>query len=585
MRLLRRAESGALELEGPQHARRSMHRTSAREAALLMVLAVGVGLASGLSAVALSIAVRRLIAWMERFPHAPWLIVVPAVGAALSSLFLHRILKDQSGHGVPELIRSSSFGGGAVRADMIYSRLVSSFLTVGSGGSAGLEGPIATSGGAIGSAIADLLRFNERRRTLLLGYGVAGAIAAIFNAPVTGTVFALEVILGEWSALSILPAIVAAVSATQLSRWVLGNQIAFTHQLFHFTTLDLLACIVLGAVSGIISVAFQRGLRITEHAFGRLAVPLWVRAAAGGLVVGGFGFFMPSVLHDGYLAIEGFLSGFGRFTLLGVALFIVLKFVASCVTLGSGGSGGVFAPALVLGSGLGYGFGDLLRTVFRSASLATPSAYALVGMAGMVAGVMHAPLTGMFLVLEVTDGYELILPLMIVAVLAMLIGYFFEEGSVYTRELIDRGELARRGSDLHLLQTMEPRELVDREDIVLHESMLLGEFVEIFKHAKRNVFPVVDKDSHHWLGVVYLDDLRAYLFDPTLYSIMTMGSVLQTDLPTIDARETALSAIQKFESSGAWSLPVIEDGRFIGMMSKSTLFDRYRRELIVHTTE
>jgi chloride channel protein, CIC family len=585
MRLRRRAESGALELEATQGARRMMHRTSAREAALLMLLAVGVGLASGLSAVVLASTVHEVVGLLARYHRAWWLIAVPAAGAALSALFLHRLLRDDSGHGVPELIRSSTFGGGAVRPDLIYSRLVSSFLTVGSGGSAGLEGPIATSGGAIGSTLARLLRFNERRRTLLLGYGVAGAIAAIFNAPVTGTVFALEVILGEWSALSILPTIVAAVSATQFSRLVLGNQIAFTHQVFHFTTRDLLACIVLGLVAGLVSVLFQRGLRSGEKQFARLALPLWVRAALGGLVVGGMGYLQPAILHDGYLAIEGFLSGYGQFTLLGVAAFLVLKFAASCVTLGSGGSGGVFAPCLVLGSGLGYGFGQSLRDVFGGASLATPSAYALVGMAGMVAGVMHAPLTGMFLVLEVTDGYELILPLMIVAVLAMLIGYFFEEGSVYTRELIDRGEMARRGSDQHLLQTMEPRELVDREDIVLHESMLLGQFVEIFKHAKRNVFPVIDPKTRTWQGVVYLDDLRPYLFDESLYAIMTIGSVLHTDLPAVDARESALSAIQKFESSGAWSLPVIEDGRFLGMMSKSTLFDRYRRELIVHTSE
>jgi CIC family chloride channel protein len=264
---------------------------------------------------------------------------------------------------------------------------------------------------------------------------------------------------------------------------------------------------------------------------------------------------------------------------------VLLKLAASSLTLGSGGSGGVFAPCLVLGSGLGYGFGELLQTWIGGPALALPSAYALVGMAGLVAGVMHAPLTGMFLVLEITNGYALILPLMIVAVLSMLISYFFEEGSVYTRELIDRGEMARRGSDQHLLQTMEPRELVDAEDIVLHESMLLGEFVEIFKYARRNIFPVVDPESRTWQGVVYLDDLRPYLFDEALYPIMTMGSVLHTDLPAIDAEESALSAIQKFESSGAWSLPVIEQGRFLGMMSKSTLFDRYRRELIVHTAE
>jgi CIC family chloride channel protein len=165
----------------------------------------------------------------------------------------------------------------------------------------------------------------------------------------------------------------------------------------------------------------------------------------------------------------------------------------------------------------------------------------------------------------------------------MITSFFFEEGSVYTRELIRRGLLARRGSDQHLLRTVEPRELIDAEDIVLHESMLLGEFVEIFKHAKRNVFPVIDPDTRRWLGVVYLDDIRPYLFDRGLYSLVTMGTVMHGDLPMIDARESAVSAIQKFEASGAWSLPVIEDGKFLGMMSKSTLFDRYRRELIVHT--
>jgi CIC family chloride channel protein len=294
---------------------------------------------------------------------------------------------------------------------------------------------------------------------------------------------------------------------------------------------------------------------------------------------------MPGILHDGYLAIGQFLSGASHTTLLAVGAFILLKLAASCITLGSGGSGGVVAPRLVLGSAAGYGFGQLLRTVFPGPLLASPPAYALVGMAGMVAGLMHAPLTGMFLVLEITDGYELVLPLMLVAVMSMLTSYFFEEGSVYTRELIDRGELAKRGSDLHLLQTMEPRELVDKEDIVLEEGMLLEEFVAIFKHAKRNIFPVVDRETRTWLGVVYLDDIRPYLFDDTLYPIMTMGSVMHSDLPAIDARESALDAIQKFESSGAWSLPVLEDGRYVGMMSKSTLFDRYRRELIVHTAE
>lgn len=562
-----------------------MHRISAREATVLMGLAIPVGLASALSAVLLNSAVHGAIELVERWRGEPWLALLPAVGAALSALYLKNLLRDTAGHGVPEIIRSVTIGGGALRLDLIFSRLISSFLTVSSGGSAGLEGPIATSGGAIGSALGRLFKFNERRRTLLLGYGVAGAVAAIFNAPLTGTVFALEVILGEWSALTILPTIIAAVSATQFSRLILGNQIAFSHEVFAFATLDLVACIGLGVGAGLLSIGFQRGLRLAENLFDRLPWPFWLRAALGGLLVGVAGFFAPAVLHDGYRAIEDFLRGAAGYTLLGVAVFVLVKYLACCVTLGSGGSGGVFAPSLVLGAGLGHGFGLLLRLALPGAALAPASAYALVGMAGMVAGVMHAPLTGMFLVLEVTGGYGLILPLMIVSVLSMLVGYYFEEGSVYTRELVDHGLLVRRGSDQHLLSTMDPREMLDEQDIILHEGLLLGEFVEIFKTARRNIFPVVEKESGRWLGVVYLDDLRPYLFDRGLYSIMTMGSVLHDDLPTIDPRESGLAVIQKFEASGAWSLPLIEEGKFVGMLSKSTLFDRYRRELIVHTSE
>lgn len=561
------------------------HRTSAREAALLMLLAVGVGLASALAAVGLNVSVHGAIHWLSRWHGSPWLIAVPAAGAALSAAWLGAWLRDRAGHGVPELIRASTVGGGALRPSLVYSRLVSSFLTVASGGSAGLEGPIATSGGAIGSVAGRLLGFNERRRTLLLGYGVAGAIAAIFNAPLTGTVFALEVILGEWSALSILPTAVAAVSATQLSRLVLGNQLAFPHQVFAFGTLDLLACVVLGLATGLLAVAFTRALGGVERVAGRLPWPAWTTAGLGGALVGAAGYGMPEVLYDGYGVIQRLLADPAAMTVLGVGLFLALKTAACCLTLGSGGSGGVFAPSLVLGSATGHGFGQLLALGFPGAGWASSSAYALVGMAGMVAGLMHAPLTGMFLVLEVTGGYGLILPLMITAVLAMLVSYYFEVGSVYTRELILRGHLARRGSDMHLLQTMRPRELIDAETAVLTEDMLLGEFVEVFKRARRNVFPVVERGTGRWLGVVYLDEIRPYLFDQRLYPLMTMGEVMDTDLPAIDARETALTAIQKFEASGAWSLPVIEDGAFLGMMSKSTLFDRYRRELIVHTTQ
>ncbi|MDH4224350.1 MAG: chloride channel protein [Deltaproteobacteria bacterium] len=558
-------------------------RTSAKEALVLMGLAIGVGMVSALSAVALNLLVHGSIPILRQWQGQWWMIFIPAIGAASAAWYVRGWLKDDLGHGVPELIRAATFGGGALRRDMIWSRLVGSFLTVASGGSSGLEGPIATSGAAIGSTTASVMGLHERRRVLLLGYGVAGAIAAIFNAPLTGMVFALEVILREWSAFSILPTIVAAVSATQFSRMIMGNQIAFPHEVFAFGTLDLMACVLLGAATGLLSVLLARSLTFWEGVFGKMPFKPWVTAGVGGLLVGVLGLYMPLVLHDGYEAIQGFLGTATEMSLWLVALFILLKFLSVNFTLASGGVGGVFAPSLVLGSALGYGYGRLLKIALPGMGWASHSAYALVGMAGMVAGVMHAPLTGMFLVLEITGGYRLILPLMITAVLAMLTSYFFEAGSVYTRGLIKRGTMASRGSDLHLLHTMVPRELLDKENVVLHEGMLLGEFVEVFKEAKRNVFPVVEKSSHRWLGVVYLDDIRPYLFDQSLYGLMTMGEIMHMDLPMIDASEPVPTAVQKFEASGAWSLPVVEEGKFLGMMSKSTLFDRYRRELIVHT--
>ncbi len=561
------------------------HKISAREAGILSLLAVIVGLASGLSAIILNLGVHKAIHYLSEWHSTIWMIFIPGVGAALSAIYLRNILKDHSGHGVPDLIRSATLGGGVLRKDMIYSRLISSFLTVSSGGSAGLEGPILTSGGAIGSYIGSLLKFNERRRTLLLGYGAAGAIAAIFNAPMTGTVFALEVILGEWSAMSILPTIISAVTATQFSRIVLGNQVAFIFpsEIKGFHTLDLFVCVFLGLIAGIVSVAFARTLIYSEHKFEGWKIPSWIKAGLGGLTVGLGGYFVPNILHDGYEAIQSFLDGSVTLGLLAIFVFLLMKFFAVIMTLSSGGSGGIFAPSLVLGSALGYGFGAMIQNFIPGVEFASSSAYSLVGMSGMVAGLMHSPLTGMFLVLEITGGYRMILPLMITSVTAMLTSYYFDMGSVYTRGLMKEGYLARKGSDLHLLQTMRTEELIDAESMVIYDDMLLKDFIEVFKNARRNLFPVIDRNSGQWQGVVYLDDIRPYLFETGLYSIMTMSELMHHDLPVIESDEDALSAIEKFESSGAWSLPVIENGKFLGMMSKSTLFDLYRRELIVHT--
>ncbi len=566
------------------------HQLNAREALTMTGLALVTGLLSATSAIVLSSAVHFAIHFFTAWHGTIWMVFIPGAGAALSAYYLRNILKDNSGHGVPDLIKGATLGRGILPRHMIYSRLISSFLTVGSGGSAGLEGPIVTSGGGIGSAFGRWMRVSERKRSLLLAYGVAGAIAAIFNAPLTGIVFAMEIILGQWTAMTVLPVIVSAVTATQFSRLILGNQIPFGHDVYAFHTLDLAAAVILGLITGLASVGFARSLFQSELFFSKFRIPEYIKAGLGGVMVGLLGYNHPEVLHDGYNMIRLYLSGPENITILSIGIFLVIKIIAVLLTLGSGGSGGIFAPGLVIGSALGFGFGTLLdaakpflQMMDPTLSTAHPSLFALIGMAGMIAALMHAPLTAMFLVLEITGSYQLILPLMLTSAMAMLASNYFEIGSVYTRNLMSGGYLARKGSDLHLLQTMEIHELLDSNTAVISEDMLLEDFIEIFKKANRNIFPVIERGTGVWLGLVYLDDIRPYLFDRNLYRIMTMGEILRRNIPYIEATESPLTAIQKFEDSGAWSLPVVNNGLYVGMVSKSTLFDRYRRELIVHT--
>lgn len=463
---------------------------------------------------------------------------------------------------------------------MIYSRFFGSLLTVGSGGSTGLEGPIVSIGGALGSALGRWLDMNERHKKLLVGYGAAGAVAGIFNAPLTGLIFSLEIIIGEWTYLTILPTIIAAVSATEVSRLIMGNKIAFTQEIAGFSIASLLACFALGALTGIISILFARSLLLWEKFFSKISLHLWIRAAIGGLSVGVLGYFMPEVLSEGYSATQVFLTDTIRPELGFVLLFVLLKFLACGITLGSGGVGGVFAPSLVIGSGVGLAFGMILHLLPLN-GVAEDAAFALAGMAGMVAGVMHGPLTGIFLVMEATSGYSMILPLMLTASSAMVVSSFFEIGSVYTQELIKQGSLIKRGTDRYLLHHLNIVDILDKDFITIRENLLLRDFIDEFKKARRNYFPVLNEEKE-CVGVVFLDDIRPHLFETNLYDLVTMGSVMR-NLPVISLNEPISAALDKFETSKVWSLPVVEGDRFLGMLSKSTLFDHYRRELQIQS--
>ncbi|MFZ7127728.1 MAG: chloride channel protein [Desulfobacterales bacterium] len=550
---------------------------------LLIVCGAIVGICSGLAAIALNRSLIAMLGWLEPYRGRVWSFVLPAAGAALSSLFLYKIVREGAGHGVPEVIYSVSRFGGRLRLRSSFSRLVSSCLTIGSGGSAGPEAPVVMSGAAIGSNIARYLMMNDRQRILLVGCGAAGAIGAIFNAPIAGTIFSMEVILGEWAAINLIPIAIAAVAGTELSRLLQGNQIAFSHHQFHIDLLDTSASIGLAVITAIASVLLTRAIRQVNRQSARLSLPPWIRAACGGAVVGLIGLWLPVVLGEGYHAIREMIEGGFHQGLAVVAVAMLAKILATSLTLGSGGSGGIFAPCLVIGSFAGLTYHRALAMIWPEAGWAGEGFFALLGMAGMVSGILQAPLTGIFLIVEITGGYEVILPLIIVSALSTTLCRTVEPASIYLRDLVERGQLLRPGTDARVLADLSVPELIETDCITVSPNLLLRDFVHVIKRSRRNLFAVEEDNTGRFLGMVDLADVRPFLFDPVIYDTVLVGQIMDRTAETIELDEEVGNVLSKMDAKGLFSMPVVVDGRFAGLISKATLLDQYRKELMVQT--
>ncbi len=551
---------------------------------LLMIFSGAVvGVCSGLAAVALSQALVAMLAWLTPYRQYGWAFLLPAAGAALSSLFLNKVVKEGAGHGVPEVIYSVSRYGGLLRLRSSFSRLISSFLTIGSGGSAGPEAPVVMSGSAIGSNIARLFNLNDRQRVVLVGCGAAGAISAIFNAPIAGLIFSMEVILGEWAAANLIPIAIAAVAGTQISHFLQGEQIPFAHRLFDIGLLDILACIGLALFTAAASILLTRAIRAVHHRSDRLKLPVWLKAASGGAAVGLIGLMMPMVLGEGYHAIEDMIAG--HFTPgIGLVFIAVLaKILATALTLGSGGSGGIFAPCLVIGSFAGLAYHRLLVFIWPAVAWVPEGCFALLGMAGLVSGILQAPLTGIFLIVEITGSWEVILPLIVVSTISTTLCHYMEPASFYLKDLVERGQLMRPGTDARVLADLEVHELLETDCIPVPADMLLRDFVEIVKRSNRNLFPVEDERTGHFKGLIYLADIRPYLFDPLMYDAVLVGQLMSTRVETAAPDEDVAEVLNRMDAGRLYNMPVIANHRFIGMVSKSSLLDQYRKELMVQT--
>ncbi len=552
----------------------------------LVLLAVLVGLASGISAVGLRSGVHLLFEALAVL-RDEWIgVLLPALGALAGVVVVTLAFREREMHGVPQVIHAVCRGGGKMRKRGILSLWVGSLLNVSAGGSAGLESPIVYSGATIGSTIGSLFGLDERRRSVLLACGVAGGISAIFNAPMTGMIFALEVVLVEWNPLTIVPVIVCSVSATEVSRLILGNESSFLDATFSMHVVDLAACIPLGIVAGFASTGLSRFVDACSALAHRLPRHRFVAPVVFGLAVGALGLAAPEAIGEGYdtvtAAIEPRGLEAGLLLCLGLA---VAKLVATGLTLGSGAPGGVFAPCLVLGSLVGATYHRAAAAVLPpTVALGPEGSYALVGMAGLVAGVMQAPLTGILLVMEVTGGYEVILPLMIVSVLSLLLARRFDRYGIYTKELAAAGDLLRLGTDRRILSEIDVSEALDREVATISEDMTLSEVVDVVKRSGRNQFPVVDPKSGAFVGLLDLRTARELLFDPDVARVTFVSTVMDPEPPTVSLGGSLADAVELFDRTGVWVLPVLDGERFAGLLSKSTLFDRYRHELAVQAS-
>ncbi|MFT7676202.1 MAG: CIC family chloride channel protein [Planctomycetota bacterium] len=546
---------------------------------LLLLLAVVVGLASGGAAVLLRTAVHQLFHWLAAYRHGVVAVLLPGLGGWLGILIVQKLFREEPGHGVPEVIRAVCRRGGALPRRAIFSRWLGSLVNVASGASAGLEGPTVYSGAALGSFVGKRFGVDERRRSVLLACGVAGGIAAIFNAPMTGLIFAAEVVLAEWSTFTIVPIVIAAVAGTELSRLLLGDHAAFMHTPFAMGPQDLVLCALLGVLAGLLSVVFVRTTHWV-HGLGRKHPAGWqLKPLLLGLCVGAIGLLSVDTIGEGYGVAQSIIDGdLGRGAWLCLAL-LVGKLIASSLTLGSGSPGGIFAPSLVLGSLLGGTFGRGMQALFPDGALAQPGSYGLVGMAGLVAGVMQAPLTGIFLVLEITRGYDVILPLMIVSVLALLVCRRFHRYSPYLWELAQRGELLRPGTDRRILADVFVRDVLDVDVTTIHEDLPLADFLKVLKHSRRNNFPVLEAGGERFVGMLDVSSVREILMDPELVQMTIVGTLLSTHYPVVSVDTSLTECMGIFDEQRVWVLPIVDGERFVGLVSKSSLFDHYRREL------
>ncbi|GAA3601136.1 chloride channel protein [Flavivirga amylovorans] len=525
--------------------------------------------------------------------------IFPIIGLLLVYTIKQIWLKKHIGHGISSTLYAISKLNGIIPRYNIYAALITAPLTVGFGGSVGLQGPAVSVGSALGSNAARLFHMNTKTRMLLIGCAAAGAMASMFKAPIAAIIFAVEIFSLDIAFTSLIPLLLASVSAVVTSYMFLGTDVLLRFELTDkFEINDILFYIVLGLVTGIASVYFSKVFFGITNFFKKFESRA-KRLLIGGIAIGSILYFIPPLYGEGYGIMNNLLKG-DHISAIGttpfnldlsniwvvIALLLgigVFKAIAMTTTFGAGGVGGVFIPTLVMGSALGNAFAKIINNIGLDFQV-SESNFTLIGMTGLMAGVLHAPLTAIFLIAEITGGYELFVPLMIVSTISFAITKYYVSHSIYTLRLAQRGELMTHDKDQNVLMVLDIDKVIETNFIILKPEMKLGDILKkAVAKSSRNHFPVVN-DNHEFLGVIRLDDVRHIMFNSNLYDKVDASSLMHADADIIVYEEHSMNDIMdKFKTSGAWNLPVVKQGKYYGYISKSKLLTAYRQQLINFT--
>ncbi len=568
------------------------------ERRFVIVLSVVVGVLSGCAAVLLKNLVHftyTLItnaSWSSFIGGNVLMLIYPFIGIVLTVLFLRYFVKGDIGHGIPNILYSISRKKGKIPIHNTYSSLIASTLTVAFGGSVGLEAPIATTGSAIGSNIGRFFRLNSKNVILLLGCGAAGAIAGIFKAPIAGILFVLEVLMFDLTMTAAIPLLMSSISASLIAYFFMGNDVQFAFQVCeHFDISQIPFFVVLGLFCGFVSLYFLRIISYIEGKFSKIKKQ-YIKIITGGIVLGVLIFIFPPLFGEGYDALNGLLHGntdplfrnsiFSSFQsktwvyLILLFAVILLKGIATSVTTGSGGIGGTFGPSLFLGGISGFFVATFINEL-GIADLSTAN-FALVGMAAVMTGVMHAPLMSTFLIAEITGGYALFAPLLVASAVSYMTVYPFEKHSIYTKKLAKHGDLLTHDKDKSAWRLMNMERLIEKNFTIMRDGDKMRDLIHAIEKTSRNIFPVLDKDNK-FLGVVVLDDIRSMIFHPEFYDTYTVNNLMHkmSDSDRVYITDSMYDVVKKYRLSDKYNIVVTDkDNNYIGFLSRANVFSAYR---------